>query len=200
MPKTETAEKFEETQEVLSSQERPKPEPEPPPEPEPQEWASAEDWAGDRDWEETILPAAQKRVRIRYLSTPEVTQLAVLPDLVGFSQMAAKLQDSDEDERQKVDTAKLVVEEKRYQARAAHVAIMAHGNRPSMKEVPCSECGPEYPHPKALLSHKQAERLHPHDLAHVTLIAVQASSLGAVRPFSKAGTHPASPVPVSSSE
>jgi hypothetical protein len=191
MPKT--AEKTEETQEALPST----PEPEPIPE-EVREWASPEDLGGDRDWEETTLPAMQKQVRIRYLSTPEVTRLAVLPDLVGFSQMAARLQDPSEEERAKVDTSALVVEEKRYQARAAHVAIMANGNRPSMKPVPCSDC--EEDHPRSLFTLKQAERLHPYDLAHVTLIAVQASSLGAVRPFSRAAPHPDSPQPVNSSE
>lgn len=194
MAKTETAE---ETQEALSSQERPQPEPPSPlpePEPEPQEWASSEDAGGDRDWEEATLPHMGKRVRIRYLTSDEALSMKRLPDLLGFTQLAEQVQSDDPAEREAVDLDELERQGVKYNAAVTHRAVLANQ---SLKELKCDSCGKH--HPRSLFTFKQALRLHPGDTDFVVKVALRPWQVGVV-PFSAVPTHPDLPVPVSPSE
>jgi hypothetical protein len=154
---------------------------------------------GELPYEDTQLPSNGRRVRVRLVATPELTEMAMLPDLLGFTHLATQLGSSEAAERAKVDTRKLAVESKRYEARLAHrVVLDPH------REVPppeaCQDCsyldddGTDVviSHPPGMLTVAQAERLHSRDLKHVALVAVRAERLAALHPFSEAPTVPGS--------
>jgi hypothetical protein len=185
MPKT--AEKAEEKQEALPSTPEPEPEPE-------QNWASPEDAGGDKDYEEAELPNMRKMVRIRYLTSDEALSMKRLPDLLGFTALAEQSQSDDPQERAAVDLDELERQGVRYNAAVTHRAVMANQ---SMKDLKCESCGKH--HPRSLFTFKQALRLHPGDTDFVVRTALRPWQVGVV-PFSKAPTHPDTPVPVSSSE
>lgn len=188
-PKTQTAVKDEKSEEVLSSQERPKPEP--PPDPEPEEgWASPDDLGGDRDWQEVKLPMLGKKVRVRYLGQDDLLPITRLPDMTGLNELAGEEKDK--------ETAKQeAFQNLHYTAAVVHLAVMAHGNRPSMKPKLCGDCGEK--HPASLFTQRQAKRLHGLDAQAVARVAMPALG-GVFLPFSEGPTHPDTPVSANTSE
>lgn len=187
MPKTETAE---ETQEALSSQQEREPEPPPEPEPEPKEWASADDLGGDHDWQEVKLPMLGKKVRVRYLGQDDLLPIMHLPDMTGLNQLQGEEKDKEKAKQEAIQNL-------HYTAEVVHLAVMAHGNRPSMKPKLCGDCGEK--HPVSLFTKKQAKRLHGLDAQAVARVAMPALG-GVFLPFSEAPTHPDTPVPANTSE
>lgn len=189
MPKTETAE---EKQEGLLSEREPEPEPTPEPEPSPKEegWASPEDLGGDRDWQEVKLPMLGKRVRVRYLGQKDLLPFERLPDMTGLSQ----LQGEEKDKKAALQEALANLD---YTAVVVHIAVMAHGNRPSLKPKLCDDCGEK--HSASLFTRKQAERLHGLDAQAIARVAMPALG-GVFLPFSEDQTHPDIPAPVGSTE
>lgn len=136
------------------------------------------------EFEDIALPMMRRKVRVRYLTTPEVTRLGFLPDLVGYMNLVEQF--TDPKTAMNVDLADLAREEKNYQAALAHVAIMDPdaGTDP----VPCEACGID--HPPALWSFRQTSRMHGTDLEEIGKVACRAQLMGFLRPFSKAETPP----------
>lgn len=158
----------------------------PPTEPEPEaqeaEWATAKLLGGDH--EDTVLPVMGVKVRIRYLDTVETTRLQLLPDYIGFfglvEQLNAKAEDAKAETPPELDSTKMLTEQVAYQAHVAHRSIV---DRMHPGEVRCEDCGD--PHPRSLWTLKEARRILPDDLNHITNIAMQAMKVATHRPFSK---------------
>ena len=154
-------------------------------------FASRDALGDDKDFDEIQLPALGEWVRVRYLSTPELTRLQFLPDLLGFTELVSKFSSGEatETEEEPVDTGALIAENYRYQARVAHLAV----TDPDVTDPDalCPSC--EFVHPPSLWSPRQTARLDHRDLDAITLVALRAqAAVRAVRPFSKVATPPSS--------
>lgn len=153
------------------------------------EFATEEDLGPDEAFNEVHLPVLGKWVNVRILGTPEITELTYLPDLVGYGRLARQFVDNPDD----VDSSEFIVQQMKYNARVAHLAVVkAKEGLP----IPCEQCG--MVHPPSLWSMKQAERLQHSDLSIIVEAAVGVQALMRVRPFSTAETQKDSPEPVSS--
>lgn len=178
--------------------------PRPPPSPPDPEWLSDDDLGGDKDYEDIVLPVLRRRVRVRFLTTLDVTGLSHLPDLAEFHRLVLEF----DQRREQIDekgttalegfsTAQLWSENLRYQMRLAHIAVV-HPDRDIGGDVECADCGLR--HPPSLLSVKRAERLDREDLAHISAVAIQKRLVAQMVPFSDLKTATTSPSPVSSGE
>lgn len=157
-------------------------EPEPASEPEVVDdgWATSDSLAvkGYRDEQ---LPIMQRKVRIRFLSNIEATQLALLPDLQSFAQLMTQLESAKsaltpEEDRQ------LRVERMTYLTKVAHMAVVDR-SKPAIPE-PCPYCeGLE--HIPSLWTPDQTKYLHPTDLGLIGTVAERGFELERVRPLSK---------------
>lgn len=159
--------------------------------PEEREYATETDLGPDDAFNEVHLPVLGKWVTVRILSTPEITELTYLPDLVGFGKLAQQLRD----EPAELDSGKFIVEQMRYLARLAHIAVVRDKEGAMSR---CQECGLEHTPP--LWTVKQAGRLQHADLNVISEAAVGVQALMRLRPFSKDRTPEGSPAPASSGE
>jgi hypothetical protein len=172
-----------------------------------------EDLGAKKGWEWRDLPSANRRVRVRYLTGPEITQLQFLPELRGFEQLRGKLllqaleaevrKEAGEKpvERSDLDisreNAEAEAESTLYLAHVAHMSVMGpKGADPEWSL--CDDCGLK--HRPAHLSKNGAARLKPIDLRAISTVALRADILGAVGPFSVVPTPQSSPSSADSTE
>jgi hypothetical protein len=143
-------------------------------------WATSDSLAvkGYRDEQ---LPIMRRKVRVRFLTNIEATQLALLPDLQAFAELMTQLESAKssltpEEDRQ------LRIERMTYLTKVAHMAVVDR-SKPAVPE-PCRYCeGIE--HIPALWSPEQTKYLHPTDLGLIATIAERGFELERVRPLSK---------------
>lgn len=157
-------------------------------------YATADDLGTEDGTEEITLPNLGKTVCVRMLGTDEMTGLTYLPDLAGFGELAAQVR-SNAPEDIDIDLSKFIVGEIKYQAHAAHVAVVPPGGALA-DPVECESCGLE--HPPSLWTQRKTRRLHREDLAAICEIAFRARVVERVLPLSPDETESASPEPVSS--
>lgn len=153
-------------------------------------WASS-DSIPDQDYEDVLLPRMNRMVRVRYLDTVEMVRLTYLPDYAGYIELVRQLTSgeiSDED----FDPSLADAETVNYEACVAHRAIVdpAHD-----EEVVCLDCG--YRHQRSLFTTKQCRRMPKVDLEFVAAIALRATEVAAMAPFSEEPTQNGSDVPAS---
>jgi hypothetical protein len=147
-------------------------------------FATKADFGGTAEFEDRVLPMAGRKVRIRYLDTPEVAGLQYLPDVIGYQSFMETLIGK-EDEPTPKEMAKAAEKNHVYMAAVAHRAILDHERMGETEE--CEECeGDE--HPVALFSVVQTRRFSSQDLGFCMEIALRAQSLGFLRPFSPGPT------------
>lgn len=152
-------------------------------------YAGADALGDDTNTTEVELPMLGSWVTVRFLETAEVARLALLPDLVDFVGIVAKMQ-ATPDKLDHDDQARFVAESFRYSAHVAHLAV-AHPEADDQSQR-CDSCG--FDHPQSLWTVKQASRLQPADMETITSAALrgQSQGLASVRPFSRARTQRAS--------
>jgi hypothetical protein len=137
-------------------------------------------------YRDELLPVMQRKVRIRFMTNIEATQLALLPDLQSFANLMSQLESSKSALTPEEDRD-LRIERMTYLTRVAHMAVL-NKDVPYVTE-PCPECeGLE--HPPALWTVEQTKYLHPHDLGLIGTVAERGFELERVRPLSKDQTEP----------
>jgi hypothetical protein len=153
------------------------------------EWATA-DSITVTGYKDEMLPIMKRKVRIRFLTNIEATQLALLPDLRSFAELMSQLE-SGKTALTKEEDRQLRIERMTYLTRVAHMSVMDRSKRAI--PAPCSDCdGLE--HPPVLWTSEQTKYLHPTDLGIIGTVAERGFELERVRPLSKDQTErPTSP-------
>lgn len=151
-------------------------------------YATADDLGpADQRWEEVELPVLGKTVCVLFLDTPTIAGLTFLPDIAGFGELVAEA----EEKPTEVDISAYIVENVRYQAHVAHVAVIDPDR--AQETVTCESCGLK--HAPSLWTLDQAKRLQRPDLTAISEIAFKIQALARVLPLSEAETEPASQEP-----
>jgi hypothetical protein len=165
------------------------------PEPVEDEWASAESLSV-KGYRDELLPVMKQKVRIRFITNIEATQLALLPDLQAFANLMTQLESSKSALTPDEDRA-LRVERMTYLTRVAHMAVVDPKARKAPE--PCVYCeGLE--HPPSLWTPEQTKYLHPTDLGVIGTVAERGFELERVRPLSRARTPKPTSQPASTGE
>jgi hypothetical protein len=152
-------------------------------------WATS-DALTVQGYRDEMLPVMKRKVRIRFMTNIEATQLALLPDLQSFANLMSQLESSKTALTPEEDRS-LRIERMTYLTQVAHMAVVDRG-APYIP-APCSDCdGLE--HPPTLWTLEQTKYLHPHDLGFIGAVAERGFELERVRPLSKDQTElPTSP-------
>lgn len=164
----------------------------PAPEPAPS-WASSASIPAD-DYEDVRLPSAGLMVRVRYLDTPEIVRLSLMPDYAGYITLIQQLMTGAIKEEE-WDAGLATEETVAYHALVAHRAVMdpMHDD-----EIMCMDCG--YKHRRSLWTLNQTRRLPANDLEFVTSVALRAVEVVAAGPFSGAIMQSVSDEPATTGE
>lgn len=144
------------------------------------QYASEDDLGPDEDVTTVSLPELKKAVRVRRLGTRDMTQLSLLPNLLGEPDDA-------------VDPNGLL-ENIDWWARLAHVSVIK-SEKPG-EPVKCESCG--LSHPPVLWSLTRTKRLRTADLIAIANEAIDALTIETVRPLSQENTPSDSPELVTS--
>lgn len=165
-------------------------------------WATGED-VSDAPFADRVLPIIGKRVRIRYLTNEEATEIAVLPDLGKFAELTQKLAEDlqrDEDKPSlfsREQQQQYLVERARYNSFLVHRAVMVPDADPNAF-LPCNECDGR--HPLSLFTMLQARRIDGRDVEVIAAVAEDREVLERSLPFSQDPTDSASTPPADSGD
>jgi hypothetical protein len=161
--------------------------------PEP-EWATEDDLpkGGFRD---EVLPVSGKKVRIRFLTNIEATQLALLPDLHAFAKLMSQL-DGPKSSLEPEEEKQLAIERALYFTKVAHMAVQRGRTATAIKT--CDDCGLD--HVPSLWTQAQTKFLDGRDLATIVTWAEQGPALERVVPLSRGQTAKPSSTPANTGE
>lgn len=146
-------------------------------------FATKDALGSEEDFEEIQLPVQGGWIRVRFLTTPELTRLQFLPDLLGFTQLVEQMAKEPDKAKGKEapDPGVMMAENYKYEAHVAHLAVL--DPEATEPEILCETC--EFVHAPSLWSVKQTSRLNNRDLDAITLVALrtQSAMVRSVRPF-----------------
>jgi len=148
--------------------------------------------------EEFYLQRTGVWVLVRSLDTVEMTELVELPDLFGYREVMLQVReirqwkpDSGEERPKPLDGSAFSVEQTRYMAHIAHLAIVVPEAGPEPVECPDPTC--ELKHPASLWTVAQTRRMNPTDLEEVGAFALRGRLGQRVGPFSGRPPEPVTP-------
>jgi hypothetical protein len=180
-----------ETTEPPEAEQRPVSTPEPEPQVAQPVWATRDSLGGAEPWRDIVLPGLGLQVRVRRLDTTEVARLQFLPDLLNFQNLVMKLQIAQEAAKlnrkarrelkvSEIDDEALLIENYRYQAHLAHLAVIDHDAE--YERQFCDYCG--FEHYPSLWQPDECKRLLPPDLTAIGAVALGTREVEAIGPLS----------------
>jgi hypothetical protein len=173
-----------------AAKKEPEPEPSPIPaeSPEPEVAWATKGTLPTRSYTDQVLPVLGTKVRIRFLSNVEATELVLLPDLATFADLMAKAQGNDENEALTLeDRRKLRQERTRYIIHVAHLAVVDRDEPFQVRKCSDQKCGVSEHYP-SLWTVDQVGFLMPQDAEFIAATAERAWELERVAPLSRGPT------------